>query len=122
MIVLYAGALALFPQLVWLWIVPALFGQPFLRLYLLAEHGDCPQVANMFDNTRTTFTNRPIRALAWNMPYHTEHHVWPAVPFHQLPNLHTDMRDQLRVTAAGYATFTKGYLARRLRTARDPAN
>ena len=58
-----------------LWILPVLLGQPVLRLYLLAEHGDCPQVTNMFENTRTTFTTALMRFLAWNMPYHVEHHV-----------------------------------------------
>ncbi len=102
------------PVLLWVWLVPILMGQPFLRLYLLAEHGDCPFVANMFENTRTTFTNRIVRFLAWNMPYHVEHHVFPAVPFHRLPELHELMREELKVTADGYATFTRDYLARRL--------
>jgi fatty acid desaturase len=102
------------PLLWWVWILPVLLGQPVLRLYLLAEHGDCPRVANMFQNTRTTFTNRLMRFLAWNMPYHTEHHVWPAVPFHRLPEVHQLMRDELQVTAEGYADFTKAYLKRRL--------
>jgi fatty acid desaturase len=102
------------PVLLWVWIVPVLLGQPFLRLYLLAEHGDCPRVANMFQNTRTTFTNRLVRLLAWNMPYHVEHHVWPAVPFHRLPEVHGLMKDELQVTADGYAAFTQGYLKRRL--------
>jgi fatty acid desaturase len=98
---------------IWVWVVPVLLGQPFLRLYLLAEHGDCPRVANMFQNTRTTFTNRLVRFLAWNMPYHVEHHVWPQVPFHRLPELHGMMQDELRVTADGYAAFTREYLERR---------
>ena len=102
------------PLLFWVWLLPVLLGQPALRLYLLAEHGDCPQVANMFQNTRTTFTTAVVRFLAWNMPYHVEHHVYPAVPFHQLPQLHQLMREELRVTAAGYAAFTKDYLARRM--------
>lgn len=102
------------PVLLWVWVVPVALGQPVLRLYLLAEHGDCPQVADMFLNTRTTFTTAVVRFLAWNMPYHTEHHVFPAVPFHRLPALHRMMKAHLGVTAAGYATFTKGYLARRL--------
>ncbi len=101
------------PILLWVWVVPVLLGQPFLRLYLLAEHGDCPRVANMFENTRTTLTNRLVRRLAWNMPYHVEHHVWPAVPFHHLPAVHGLMKDQLQVTANGYAAFTEDYLARR---------
>ncbi|MEI4234934.1 fatty acid desaturase [Roseovarius sp. D22-M7] len=101
------------PLVLWLWIVPCLLGQPALRLYLLAEHGDCPQVADMLENTRTTFTTRAVRALAWNMPYHAEHHLAPQVPFHRLPALHALIRDRLRVTAPGYAAFTRDYLARR---------
>ena len=103
------------PMVLWVWVIPALLGQPFLRLYLLAEHGDCPQVANMFQNTRTTFTTRAMRWLAWNMPYHVEHHVWPMVPFHRLPEVHALMREELQVTAEGYGTFTRDYLERRLR-------
>ncbi|MCB2095256.1 MAG: fatty acid desaturase [Rhodobacteraceae bacterium] len=108
-----AGSLFWSPVLLWVWIVPAMLGQPFLRLYLLAEHGDCPKVANMFENTRTTFTTAVVRFLAWNMPYHAEHHVFPAVPFHKLPDLHRLMRARLQVTADGYAAFTRAYLARR---------
>ncbi len=117
MALIYAAALLSLvasPLLLWLWIVPLLLGQPALRLYLLAEHGDCPFAANMFENTRTTFTNRIIRFLAWNMPYHVEHHVFPAVPFHRLPDLHLRIRDHLKVTADGYAAFTRDYLSRRL--------
>ena len=108
----YAALLILWPGVVWVWLVPVLLGQPVLRLYLLAEHGDCPQVADMFQNSRTVFTDRLVRFLAWNMPYHTEHHVYPAVPFHQLPALHALMKAELRETADGYAAFTRGYLAR----------
>ena len=73
MLVIYAlalASLAVTPTLLWVWLVPALLGMPALRLYLLAEHGRCAFVANMFENSRTTFTNRLVRFLAWNMPYH----------------------------------------------------
>ncbi len=116
MIGLYALAglsLVWSPILLWVWVVPVLIGQPALRLYLLAEHGDCPLVADMFLNTRTTLTTAAVRFLAWNMPYHTEHHVWPTVPFHRLPALHGLLRDHLGVTADGYVAFTRDYLARR---------
>jgi len=83
--------------------------QPALRLYLLAEHGDCPQVANMFANTRTTFTNRAMCWLAWNMPYHTEHHVWPSVPFSKLPILSKRLKDHLQVTSPGYIAFQRDF-------------
>ena len=98
------------PVLFWIWILPVLIGQPFLRLYLLAEHGRCAFVANMFENTRTTLTNRAVRFLAWNMPYHVEHHTLPMVPFHKLPALHAQMRDHLRVTSPGYTAFNTEYV------------
>jgi fatty acid desaturase len=99
------------PVALWLWILPVLLGQPFLRLYLLAEHGLCPPVANMLENTRTTFTNRMIRFLAWNMPFHIEHHSAPNVPFYQLPRLHAHMAPHLKSTSDGYREFTKDYAA-----------
>ena len=92
------------------WLLPVLLGQPFLRLYLLAEHGRCPAVANMFENTRTTFTTAMVRYLAWNMPYHCEHHAYPTVPFHKLPDLHRRAREHLATTSDGYAGFHRSYL------------
>ncbi len=96
--------------LVWVWLLPVLLGQPFLRLYLLAEHGRCPLVANMLENSRTTFTSAIVRWLAWNMPYHAEHHVYPAVPYHKLPEFHQLVRSHLKVTQNGYARFNAGYV------------
>lgn len=97
--------------LIWTWIVPALLGQPFLRLFLLAEHTACPHVENMFENTRTTFTTRLVRLIAWNMPFHAEHHALPTVPFHKLPALHEAVRDHLKTTADGYARFNVGLIS-----------
>ncbi|MEM6985954.1 MAG: fatty acid desaturase [Pseudomonadota bacterium] len=92
------------------WLLPLVVGQPALRLYLLAEHGRCAFVANMFENTRTTFTNSVIRRLAWNMPYHAEHHAFPSVPFHQLPSWHRHVRADLQCTSDGYSEFHRDYV------------
>ncbi|UWQ52402.1 fatty acid desaturase [Leisingera caerulea] len=113
LLLIYAAALLTLlasPLVLWLWILPLLIGQPVLRAYLLAEHGLCPAVANMLENSRTTFTNRIVRFVAWNMPYHAEHHAFPNVPFHQLPALHGIARDYLKSTSDGYAEFTGNYL------------
>ena len=96
--------------LLYVWIVPALLGQPFLRLYLLAEHGRCPFVANMLENSRTTLTNWFVRKLAWNMPYHAEHHAYPGVPFHQLPAFHRLIEQHLKVVEPGYVSFHEKYI------------
>jgi len=96
--------------LLWLWIVPIILGQPFLRAYLLAEHTLCPQVTNMLLNTRTTLTTFFIRFIAWNMPYHVEHHTLPSIPFYQLPAFHQHLKDQLSVLENGYIEFHKKML------------
>ncbi len=85
------------------WVAPAILGQPFLRLFLLAEHTGRPLVGNMLLNGRTTLTNPLVRWLTWNMPYHIEHHAFPSVPFHALPRLHAEMRHRLGAVATGYA-------------------
>jgi fatty acid desaturase len=99
------------PALLYLWLGPALLGQPFLRLYLLAEHTGCPLVANMLKNSRTTRSLAPLRRLAWNMPYHAEHHAYPALPFHALPAVHQVLRSSIRVQAPGYVAVQREILA-----------
>lgn len=89
------------------WVLPVLAGQPFLRFYLLAEHTLCPLVPDMLANSRTTRSNALVRFLAWNMPYHAEHHAFPSVPFHALPSLHGDLRSDLKVTASGYVAVNR---------------
>ncbi|HEY3783797.1 MAG TPA: fatty acid desaturase [Steroidobacteraceae bacterium] len=84
------------------WVLPAVVGQPFLRLFLLAEHWGCPLSSDMLENTRTTHTNLVVRRLTWLMPYHAEHHACPSVPFHTLPALHALIGSRVRVTAPGY--------------------
>ena len=97
------------PVLLFVWLIPALLGQPFLRLYLLAEHGGCPYVANMLENSRTTMTTWLVRKLAWNMPYHAEHHAFPGVPFYLLPEFHKLTRPYLQEIEPGYIHFHRRY-------------
>lgn len=87
--------------LIWLWLIPIILGQPFLRAYLLAEHTLCPQVTNILANTRTTLTNRIIKMIAWNMPYHAEHHSLPGVPFYRLPAFHVYLEAHLKIVENG---------------------
>lgn len=111
-----------FINVVLLWIIALLAGQPFLRLYLMAEHGRCPFVANMFANTRTTLTNKLVRTIAWNMPYHAEHHAYPSVPYYNLPLLHRLAEDRLLVVADGYMDFHRAVLGELREGRRESAN
>ncbi len=88
------------------WILPLLVGQAFLRPYLLAEHTGCAFTRDCLDNTRTTLTSALVRLFAWNMPYHAEHHAYPAVPFHALPLLHRQVRTSITHLEPSYVVAT----------------
>jgi fatty acid desaturase len=102
-----AAVLARSDALLVFWLVPALLGQPFLRMYLLAEHSLCPLIPDMLRNARTTRSVALVRRLAWNMPYHAEHHAHPALPFHSLPAAHALLKDRIAVQAAGYVAVQR---------------
>jgi fatty acid desaturase len=86
----------------WYWVLPALLGQPCLRLFLRAEHGGCDFSANMLENSRTTYTTPLLNFLAWNMPYHAEHHFLASIPFHALPSLHAYTGQRVKFKGDGY--------------------
>ena len=86
----------------WYWVLPSLLGQPFLRLFLLAEHSGCDLSDNMLQNSRTTYTAPLLNFLAWNMPYHAEHHYLASIPFHALPALHAWTGQHVKHKGSGY--------------------
>ena len=92
------------------WFVPVLLGMVALRMFLLAEHAGCEQTSNMIRNTRTTLTHSAIRRLAWNMPFHCEHHLFPSVPFHRLAQLHEHVKHHIKVVSPGYKKFHSDYI------------
>lgn len=44
-------------------------------------------------NSRTVYINPISRFIYWNMNYHVEHHMFPMVPYHRLPDLHARIKD-----------------------------
>jgi fatty acid desaturase len=95
------------PILLWVWIVPMLAGQLILRPYLYAEHTGCERTRSAFHNTRTTYTGAIMKWFAWNMPYHVEHHAYPSVPFHALPELNSIVDGQIVFRGRGYRAVTR---------------
>lgn len=107
-ILVYGSAIALTtalgnPEAFFLyWLLPLAVGQPILRFILLAEHTGCTYDDNPLTNTRTTLTLFPIRLLMWNMPYHSEHHLYPSLPFHALPKAHQQLAPYFQQIENGY--------------------
>jgi fatty acid desaturase len=57
-------------------------------------------------NSRTVYINPFSRFVYWNMNYHVEHHMFPMVPYHRLPELHKEM---LTDCAKPYTGFWDAY-------------
>ena len=87
----------------WLhWLLPVAMAQPILRAMLLSEHTLCSDDDDGLSNTRTTLAAWPLRLVHWNMPFHAEHHLYPSIPFFNLPRAHELVRDRLVHVAGGY--------------------
>ena len=93
--------------LLWVWIVPLVIGQFFLRPYLYAEHTGCERARSAFQNTRTIYTGAIVKWIAWNMPYHVEHHAYPSIPFHALPKLNEVVDGEIVYRGRGYIRTTR---------------
>jgi Na(+)-translocating NADH:ubiquinone oxidoreductase F subunit len=70
------------------------FGTWLMPIYGFTQHAGLAE--NVLDhrlNCRTVYMNPVHRFLYWNMNYHVEHHMFPLVPYHALPRLHTAVKD-----------------------------
>ena len=75
---------------------PRLYATFMHLVYGLTQHAGMGE--NVLDhrlNTRTVKMCWFNRFLYWNMNYHVEHHMFPMVPYHRLPELHEQIKDDL---------------------------
>src|SRR5690606_26369035 len=72
-------------------------------------------------STRSLTSWLPTRLLYWNMSYHIEHHLYPAVPFHALPKLNELVAGQLPLPARGALGANREILQVIRRQRQDPS-
>ncbi len=73
--------------------LPTMYGAWVHIITGLTQHGGLAEdVLDHRLNSRTVMMNPILRFLYWNMNYHVEHHMFPMVPYHQLPKLYEDMK------------------------------
>ncbi|MCC5954581.1 MAG: fatty acid desaturase family protein [Natronohydrobacter sp.] len=75
---------------------PRLYGAWHHVMTGLLQHGGLAD--NVIDhrlNSRTVYMNPISRFIYWNMNYHVEHHMFPMVPYHRLPELHEAIKHDL---------------------------
>ncbi len=76
--------------------LPNIYGAWLMPIYGYTQHAGLAE--NVLDhrlNCRTVYMNPIHRFLYWNMNYHVEHHMFPLVPYHALPQLHEIIKDDM---------------------------
>lgn len=99
-----------------------LFGTWLMVIYGLTQHAGLAE--NVLDhrlNCRTVYMNPLNRFLYWNMNYHLEHHMFPLVPYHALPRLHTAVKDDCPEPYPSLLSAWREIVPAVLRQVRDPA-
>ena len=73
--------------------LPTMYGAWVHVMTGLTQHGGLAEdVLDHRLNSRTVLMNPVLRFIYWNMNYHVEHHMFPMVPYHQLPKLYEEMK------------------------------
>ena len=87
------------------WLVPyCTFTQVFFRIRGAIEHGNVPDSQDPYQQTRT-YLIHPVLSFFFapkQANYHLEHHLYPSVPFYNLPRLHTKLRQTVYLQEHGY--------------------
>ena len=75
------------------------------------HYGLSPNVSDHRLSCRTFTCSRLPAFLYWNMQYHIDHHMFPAVPFFNLPGLHQLIQYDLPTAPHGLRATWQGMLA-----------
>ncbi|BCS32291.1 hypothetical protein TBR22_A15010 [Luteitalea sp. TBR-22] len=100
---------------------PNLYGAWLMAIYGWTQHAALAE--NVLDhrlNCRTIYMNPIHRFLYWNMNYHTEHHMFPMVPYHQLPRLHALVKDDCPAPYPSLLAAYREMIPALLRQIREP--
>ncbi|MDH3443984.1 MAG: fatty acid desaturase [Deltaproteobacteria bacterium] len=90
-----------------LWLLPLLITAIFTQLRAIAEHGATTR-GDVFTATRTIVSNRFLSFMMCNINYHLEHHLFPAVPWYNLPRIHQLLKDEYRRAGCSvYRSYTE---------------
>lgn len=102
-------------------VLPRFYGGPLSHLFNMTQHAGLEE--DVYDhrrNSRTICMNPVFRFLYMNMNYHIEHHMFPAVPYYRLPELHHAVgADMPRPHGSLFAAYRE-ILPALLRQCKDP--
>ena len=101
--------------------LPNLYGAWLAPIYGYTQHAALAE--NVLDhrlNCRTVYMNPINRFLYLNMNYHVEHHMFPLVPYYNLPKLHTIVRPDMPTPYNGLVEAYREIIPAIRRQIKDP--
>jgi fatty acid desaturase len=102
--------------------LPRMYGAWHHLLCGLTQHtGLAEDVLDHRLNSRTVYMNPVSRFIYWNMNYHVEHHMFPMVPYHALPELHKQLSGDFPKPYSGFREVYREIIPTLLRQLKDPA-
>ncbi|MBW4511705.1 MAG: fatty acid desaturase [Scytonematopsis contorta HA4267-MV1] len=86
------------------WLIPMLFINTMVNIRGMTQHTLLENEWDLIKGTRTIISNPVTRFFMCNENYHLEHHLYPAVPWYNLPRLHKELKEELISHDAPYVT------------------
>jgi len=118
---LSAGTLLVLPW-PWLlhgWLIPMLIINTLVNIRGMSQHTFLEHQSDTVLGTRSILTNRVSAFFMCNENYHLEHHLYPGVPWYNLPRLHQVLRKDLIAAGApfisSYFAFVREFVVKSLR-------
>ncbi len=88
------------------WLYPILIAAQISNVRGLAEHG-LTTGGNVFTATRTVLSNKFVSFMMCNLNYHLEHHLFPGVPWYNLPKIYSLLQEEYRRAGSSvYLSYT----------------
>ncbi|MDY7225662.1 fatty acid desaturase family protein [Hyalangium rubrum] len=100
------------------WVIPMIIINTLVNIRGMSQHTLLPEADHPIRGSRTILTNPVTTFFMCNENYHLEHHLFPRVPWYNLPRLHALLREELIAQGApfipSYFAFVRQWVAHSL--------
>lgn len=101
------------------WLIPMLIINTLVNIRGMSQHTFLEHQSDPILGTRSILTNPVTAFFMCNENYHLEHHLYPGVPWYNLPRLHQTLRSDLEARGApfihSYCAFVVEFVVKSLR-------
>jgi fatty acid desaturase len=96
------------------WLMPMILINFMVNIRGMSQHTLLEEEADLVRGTRSILTHPIVKFFMCNENYHLEHHLYPAVPWYNLPQLHQFIASELKSQQApfipSYTSFVREFV------------